>query len=136
MGQSSGWLMSSSSITPSRAFFTSGVLVFTFMPGPAGIAHDATGLGLFSTCGRAAAAASVSGGCGRRSAAAAPAGRWAGCGPGRDSGGPAWLQEVPVLAQLLHTALEVGRGMAERRRRRRTSTKHILQLPAMDSRWW
>jgi hypothetical protein len=21
-------------------------------------------------------------------------------------------------------------------RRRRTSTKHILQLPAMDSRWW
>ena len=39
-------------MTPSRAFFTSGVSVLMFMPGPAGIAHDATGLGLFSTCGR------------------------------------------------------------------------------------
>ena len=49
MGQSSGWLMSRNSITPSRAFFTSGVSVLITMPGAAGIAHDATGLGLFST---------------------------------------------------------------------------------------
>lgn len=37
-------------MTPSRAFFTSGVSVLIFMPGPAGIAHEATGFGLFSTC--------------------------------------------------------------------------------------
>lgn len=37
-------------MTPSRAFLTSGVSVLIFMPGPAGMAHDATGLGLFSTC--------------------------------------------------------------------------------------
>ena len=42
---------SRNSITPSRAFLTSGVSVLIFMPGPAGMAHDATGLGLFSTCG-------------------------------------------------------------------------------------
>lgn len=43
---------SKNSMTPSLAFFTSGVSVFIFMPGPAGIAHDATGLGLFSTCSK------------------------------------------------------------------------------------
>ena len=37
-------------MTPSRAFLTSGVSVLMFMPGPAGIAQLATGLGLFSTC--------------------------------------------------------------------------------------
>ena len=37
-------------MTPSRAFLTRGVSVLIFMPGPAGMAHDATGLGLFSTC--------------------------------------------------------------------------------------
>jgi len=36
-------------MTPSRAFLTSGVSVLIFMPGPAGMAHEATGLGLFST---------------------------------------------------------------------------------------
>jgi hypothetical protein len=41
---------SRNSMTPSRAFLTSGVSVLIFMPGPAGMAHDATGLGLFSTC--------------------------------------------------------------------------------------
>jgi hypothetical protein len=40
---------SRNSITPSRAFLTSGVSVLIFMPGPAGMAQDATGLGLFST---------------------------------------------------------------------------------------
>ena len=45
-----GSFTSSSSMTPSRAFFTRGVSVLIFMPGPAGMAHDATGLGLFSTC--------------------------------------------------------------------------------------
>ena len=39
-------------MTPSRAFLTSGVSVLIFMPGPAGMAHDATGLGLFSTSTR------------------------------------------------------------------------------------
>jgi len=37
-------------MTPSRAFLTMGVSVFIFMPGPAGMAQDACGLGLFSTC--------------------------------------------------------------------------------------
>ena len=37
-------------MTPSRAFFTSGVSVLMFMPGAAGIAHEATGFGLLSTC--------------------------------------------------------------------------------------
>ena len=37
-------------MTPSRAFFTSGVSVLMFMPGAAGIAQDATGFGLLSTC--------------------------------------------------------------------------------------
>jgi hypothetical protein len=37
-------------MTPSRAFLTIGVSVLIFMPGPAGMAHDATGLGTFSTC--------------------------------------------------------------------------------------
>jgi hypothetical protein len=41
---------SRNSITPSRAFLTSGVSVLIFMPGPAGMAQEATGLGLFSTC--------------------------------------------------------------------------------------
>jgi hypothetical protein len=41
---------SRNSMTPSRAFFTKGVSVLIFMPGPAGMAQDATGLGLFSTC--------------------------------------------------------------------------------------
>lgn len=40
---------SKNSITPSLAFFTSGVSVLIFMPGPAGMAQDATGLGTFST---------------------------------------------------------------------------------------
>jgi hypothetical protein len=44
-----GGRTSRNSITPSRAFLTSGVSVLIFMPGPAGMAHDATGLGLFST---------------------------------------------------------------------------------------
>ena len=43
-------LTSRNSITPSLAFFTKGVSVLIFMPGPAGMAQDATGLGLFSTC--------------------------------------------------------------------------------------
>ena len=37
--------MSRNSITPSRAFFTSGVVVLMFMFGITGIAHDATGFG-------------------------------------------------------------------------------------------
>ena len=37
-------------MTPSRAFLTRGVSVLMFIPGAAGMAHDATGLGLFSTC--------------------------------------------------------------------------------------
>ncbi len=57
--------MSRNSMTPPRAFFTRGVVVLMFMFGITGIAHEATGLGDFST-----------------------------------------------------------------------STRHILQLPAMDSRWW
>lgn len=36
-------------MTPSRALWTRGVLVKTFDPGMAGIAHDATGLGDLST---------------------------------------------------------------------------------------
>ena len=44
--------MSMSSITPSRAFFTTVVLVLTFMPGIAGKAQLATGLGAFSTSTR------------------------------------------------------------------------------------
>ena len=39
-------------MTPSRAFLTSGVSVLTFMPGMAGMAHEATGFGAFSTCCR------------------------------------------------------------------------------------
>src|SRR5438105_2859115 len=53
IGQSSGWLMSKNSITPSRAFFTIGVLVLTIGGSPLGPgrqsrtpqAQDATGLG-------------------------------------------------------------------------------------------
>src|SRR4051794_21418584 len=53
IGQSSGWLMSRNSITPSRAFFTIGVLVLTTGGSPLGPgrqsrtpqAQDATGLG-------------------------------------------------------------------------------------------
>ena len=44
--------MSRNSITPSRAFFTSGVVVLMFMFGITGIAHDATGFGDFSTSTR------------------------------------------------------------------------------------
>ena len=40
--------MRRNSITPSRAFFTRGVVVLMFMLGMTGIAHDATGLGGFS----------------------------------------------------------------------------------------
>ena len=36
------------SITPSRAFLTTGVSVLIFIPGPAGMAHEAWGLGDFS----------------------------------------------------------------------------------------
>lgn len=43
---------SMNSMTPSRAFFTRGVSVLMFIPGAAGIAHEATGLGLLSTCDR------------------------------------------------------------------------------------
>ena len=57
--------MRRNSMTPSRAFFTSGVVVLMFMLGITGMAQDATGFGDFST-----------------------------------------------------------------------STRHILQLPAMDRRWW
>src|SRR5690242_17645848 len=53
IGQSSGWLISRNSITPSRAFFTIGVLVWTSGGSPLGPgrqsrtpqAHEATGLG-------------------------------------------------------------------------------------------
>src|SRR3954467_13881636 len=53
IGQSSGWLISRNSITPSRAFFTIGVLVLTTGGSPFGPgrqsrtpqAQDATGLG-------------------------------------------------------------------------------------------
>lgn len=48
IGQSSGWLASKNSITPSRAFLTMGELVKIFIPGAAGIAHAATGFGAFS----------------------------------------------------------------------------------------
>ena len=44
--------MSRNSITPSRAFFTSGVVVLMFMFGITGMAHDATGFGDFSTSTR------------------------------------------------------------------------------------
>ena len=44
------WLTNRNSITPSLAFFTNGVSVLMFIPGPAGMAQDATGFGLFSTC--------------------------------------------------------------------------------------
>ena len=44
--------MRRNSITPSRAFFTRGVVVLMFMLGMTGIAHDATGLGDFSTSTR------------------------------------------------------------------------------------
>ncbi len=43
-------LTSRNSITPSLAFLTTGVLVLIFMPGAAGMAQDACGLGLFSIC--------------------------------------------------------------------------------------
>ena len=49
IGQSSGWLIRRNSITPSLAFFTKGVSVEIFMPGIAGMAQEATGLGDFST---------------------------------------------------------------------------------------
>src|ERR1051326_7436765 len=53
IGQSSGWLISRNSITPSRAFFTIGVLVLTTGGSPFGPgrqsrtpqAHEATGFG-------------------------------------------------------------------------------------------
>ena len=40
--------MSKNSITPSRAFFTLGVVVITTWPSAAGMAQLATGLGAFS----------------------------------------------------------------------------------------
>jgi hypothetical protein len=49
MGQSKGWLASKNSSTPSRALCTTGVLVLIFILGIAGMAHDATGLGEFTT---------------------------------------------------------------------------------------
>mmetsp|Transcript_1307 Transcript_1307/g.3423 ORF Transcript_1307/g.3423 Transcript_1307/m.3423 type:complete len:275 (-) Transcript_1307:373-1197(-) len=48
IGQSSGWLVRRNSMTPSRAFLTMGESVNTFMPGAAGMAQAATGLGAFS----------------------------------------------------------------------------------------
>lgn len=39
-------------MTPSRAFLTSSVLVLTCMPGAAGMAHEATGLGALATSTR------------------------------------------------------------------------------------
>ncbi|KAI3483450.1 hypothetical protein L1887_53677 [Cichorium endivia] len=45
IGQSSGWLASRNSITPSRALATSGVSVKICWPGMAGNAHDASGFG-------------------------------------------------------------------------------------------
>jgi hypothetical protein len=45
-------LTSKNSITPSRAFLTNGVVVLIAMPGMAGIAHDATGFGAFTTSTR------------------------------------------------------------------------------------
>ena len=45
MGQSKGWLISKNSMTPSRAFFTRGVVVLISMFGITGIAHEATALG-------------------------------------------------------------------------------------------
>ncbi len=41
---------SKNSITPSLAFLTRGVSVLMSMPGPTGIAHEATGFGLLVTC--------------------------------------------------------------------------------------
>eukprot|EP00959_Pyramimonas_sp_CCMP1952_P136675 2860419-Pyramimonas_sp.AAC.1 len=52
MGQSRGWFASKNSITPSRAFLTRGVVVLMVMPGMAGMAQDATGLGDFTTSTR------------------------------------------------------------------------------------
>ena len=40
--------MSRNSITPLRAFFTSGVLVLITMPSPTGMAQEAIGFGDFS----------------------------------------------------------------------------------------
>ncbi len=48
IGQSSGWFSSRNSITPLRAFLTTGVSVLITMPSPAGIAQEAMGLGDFS----------------------------------------------------------------------------------------
>ena len=45
IGQSSGWLISRNSITPSRAFFTIGVLVKISWPSAAGRAQEACGFG-------------------------------------------------------------------------------------------
>jgi hypothetical protein len=52
IGQSSGWLISKNSITPSLAFFTKSVVVLMFMFGITGMAHEATGFGDFSTSTR------------------------------------------------------------------------------------
>ena len=46
-------LTNRNSITPSLAFLTNAESVLIFMPGAAGIAHDATGFGLFATCSSA-----------------------------------------------------------------------------------
>ncbi len=50
IGNAGTRLASRNSITPSLAFFTTGESVLIFMPGPAGMAHEACGFGLFSTC--------------------------------------------------------------------------------------
>src|SRR5262245_17221778 len=73
IGQSRGWLMSRNSITPSRAFFTIGVRVFTTGGSP--------------------------------------------LGPGRQS-------------RTLHAQLATGLGEPT------SSTRHMRQLPAIDSRSW
>mmetsp|Transcript_23787 Transcript_23787/g.62210 ORF Transcript_23787/g.62210 Transcript_23787/m.62210 type:complete len:268 (+) Transcript_23787:2289-3092(+) len=52
MGQSSGWFTRRNSITPSRASLVFAEPVSTFMLGATGTAHDACGLGQFSTSTR------------------------------------------------------------------------------------
>ena len=147
--------MSRNSITPSRAFFTSGVLVLMFIPGPAGMAQEATGLGLFSTCWPVSEGWEAAGwrdgtdglpgeggvaGCqagGRGSAPAQPGGQLV------QSHSCAALDFIITLGQQqappnpaasLPSAERAAR--AARAGQQRTSTKHMRQLPAIDSRWW
>jgi hypothetical protein len=103
-------------MTPSRAFLTSGVSVLIFMPGPAGMAQDATGLGLFSTCvivGRfryllLRLLANLN--------QLHPLGPLA---SSQQLAPPVCNQDLKIHAVPAHT-----------------STRHMRQLPATESRWW